>query len=113
MMMEYKGYYAQVELSVEDQCLYGSVINSTDQIAFEAPSAKELIAEFATSIDDYLQFCMEQDIQPEKPYSGKFQVRAEPTLHRDLIVQAATEKRSMNDLAVEAIQLYLDRKKSA
>jgi len=62
------------------------------------------------SIDDYLEFCRKRGEEPEKPFSGKFMVRVDPSLHRELTLVAATEGKSVQSVVREAIQERVMRK---
>ena len=41
---------------------------------------------FIESIEDYLAFCTERNEAPEKPFSGRFNLRLEPDIHRDAYI---------------------------
>jgi predicted HicB family RNase H-like nuclease len=43
---------------------------------------------FIDSIEDYLEFCAEQNESPEKPFSGKFNLRISLELHREAFIAA-------------------------
>jgi len=43
-------------------------------------------------------------VEPEKPYSGRFNVRLDPDLHRRAALCAAREHKSLNDWVSEAIE---------
>lgn len=47
-------------------------------ITFQGRSIDELKEAPKDSVEDYLEFCAAKDKQPEKPYSGRFNVRLEP-----------------------------------
>lgn len=81
-MMSYKGYLGKVEFDYDNKIFTGEVINTRTVITFHGTSVKELEKEFHISVDDYLDWCRKDGILPEKPYSGKFNVRFEPELHR-------------------------------
>jgi predicted HicB family RNase H-like nuclease len=51
---------------------------------------------FIDSIDDYLAFCKERNEQPEKPFSGKFNLRISIELHRKVFVAAKQKGVSIN-----------------
>lgn len=40
--------------------------------------------------------CVEDGVEPRKPYSGTFNVRVPPDLHADLAIIAAAEGKSLN-----------------
>ena len=76
-MMIYKGYIATVEYEDSEELFYGHVVNSgTSSIAtFAAADVEGLKREFRISIDDYLASCEEDGVEPQKPYSGKLNLR--------------------------------------
>lgn len=95
-MMEYKGYFAKVIFDDDADIFHGEVINLRDVITFEGESVNELKQAFKDSVDDYLDFCAERGEEPEKPYSGKFIVRIEPELHKNIATQARKKGISLN-----------------
>ena len=95
-MMEYKGYFAKVEFDDDANIFHGEVINLRDVITFEGENVRELKQAFQDSVDDYLAFCAERGENPEKPYSGKFVVRLEPELHKNIAIEARKKGKSLN-----------------
>ena len=87
-MMTYKGYEAAVEYDEDAELFHGEVINLRDVITFQGKSVAELKKAFAGSVEDYLAFCKARGEDPEKPFSGQFVVRAEPSLHRGMFSAA-------------------------
>lgn len=57
--MEYKGYIAKVEFSIEDNCFHGRIVGIADLVTFEADSTDEIEKEFHAAVDSYLVFCSE------------------------------------------------------
>lgn len=102
--MEYKGYTAQVEFDDAAGLFHGRVLNLRDVITFQGTTVDELRQELAASIEDYLEWCAERGEAPEKPCSGKFVVRLEPELHRDIIVAAEFSHQSLNSWVADALQ---------
>ena len=51
----------------------------------------------------YLDVCKEKEIQPEKPFSGKFMVRIDPDAHRAIALAAARAHLSVNKWVAEAL----------
>ena len=94
--MEYKGYFAKVEFDEDANVFYGEVINLRDVITFEGESVKALKKAFQDSVDDYLEFCASRREAPEKPYSGKFIIRVEPELHKNIAIEASRSGKSIN-----------------
>lgn len=103
-MMNYKGYIGSVEYDDENRVFTGTVINTRTVITFHGSSVDELEKEFQTSVDDYLQWCREDGIEPEKPYSGKFNVRFSPELHRRAALGAKRLGISLNSFMERAVE---------
>jgi len=103
-MMEYKGYVAKVEFDDEADIFHGEVINLRDVITFEGQSVAELRQAFEDSIEDYLDFCLQRNEDPEKPFSGKFSVRVDPELHRKITTQARLANKSLNKWVSDTLE---------
>ncbi|MBU0510282.1 MAG: type II toxin-antitoxin system HicB family antitoxin [Chloroflexi bacterium] len=95
-MIEYKGYVGKVEYDDEAGIFHGEVINLRDVITFQGDSVDDIRQAFRDSVDDYLEFCVERNEEPEKPFSGKFIVRIPPELHRKIYTQAKIADKSLN-----------------
>ena len=107
--MDYKGYKARVEFDAEAGILHGEVEGVRDVITFEGTSVDELRRAFHDSVDDYLAMCADRGEEPEKAYSGRFVVRIDPQLHRELALSAARQGKSLNAFAVEAMRAEVSR----
>ncbi len=94
--MKYKGYEAIVEYDDIDRLFTGRVINTRDVLAFDGESVDELEESFHAVIDDYLEDCKTMNKEPDKPYSGKFNLRLSPDLHRQVAIKAEREGMSLN-----------------
>ena len=79
--MKYKEYEATVEFDEEDRLFVGKVINTRDVIVFDGLSVAELEQSFQAAIDEYLADCEELGKEPNKPFSGKLNLRISPDLH--------------------------------
>jgi predicted HicB family RNase H-like nuclease len=55
------------------------------------------------SINDYIAWCTEEGVEPEKPYSGKFNLRLSPELHREIAIRAKRLNISINSFVEKAI----------
>lgn len=62
----YKGYYGKIEYSAEDKVIYGKIMGTHSLISFESESATDIENEFHNTVDDYLSYCEEEGIEPEK-----------------------------------------------
>ncbi|HEX8241873.1 MAG TPA: type II toxin-antitoxin system HicB family antitoxin [Longimicrobium sp.] len=65
--MKYKGYTARYEFDADDGVLHGEVEGIDDIITFVADNLHDLEREFRISVDDYLQWCAEDGVEPKKP----------------------------------------------
>lgn len=110
--MEYKGYNANVRYSDEDECLVGEVIGLRDGISFHGNSVKECKKEFKNAVDTYLEYCKKKGIKPDRQYSGKFNLRINPEVHRDLDKFASIRGVSLNEATTEIIQAFFRRHES-
>lgn len=108
--MEYKGYFGTVEYSASDNILFGKVIGINSLISYEGSSLEELKSDFEGAVDDYLELCAENGIEPEKNYKGTFNVRIPPELHRSLALYSASHNQSLNASVEAAIELYIASK---
>ncbi|MCY4366042.1 MAG: hypothetical protein OXE17_07455 [Chloroflexi bacterium] len=68
-MMEYKGYIAETEYDDVAGVYCGSVVNtSPSSIAtFHAEDPEDLMRGFQVSVDEYLDWCAEDGVEPAKP----------------------------------------------
>jgi predicted HicB family RNase H-like nuclease len=103
-MISHRGYIAKIKFDEDDQVLHGRILGIRDVVTFEADSVEGAIAAFEESVDEYLAYCKERNKEPEKPFSGKFNLRIDPDLHRGISLLAAANDISMNTWAIEAIQ---------
>ena len=101
--MTYKGYVGTVEYSEEDACLFGRIAGIRDIITYEGESVTEIRAAFEEAVDDYLKHCAETGKEPNKPYSGKFMLRIDPSLHARLAAKALADGKSLNQYAADVL----------
>lgn len=104
-MMRYKGYVAKVSFSDANGCLIGKVVGIDDSVTFEAESVGEIRKEFHVALDDYLSYCEKIGKKPDRPYSGKLNLRLPSDRHRDLANQAEATGQSINDVILAAIDI--------
>lgn len=103
-LLHYKGYTARPEYSAEDRVFYGTILGISDMVDFQSDSAKDLEEEFHKAVDDYLELCAEIGKEPQKEYSGLFNVRISPELHREVSVYAQAEGVTLNKAVEQAIR---------
>jgi len=104
-VLKYKSYVGMVEYDSEGKIFTGEVIGLRSVITFEGRTPEEIEDSFRKSIELYLEMCKSDGVTPEKPYSGRFNVRIPAELHHEIAVQAAVEKKSLNEWVVEAFEM--------
>ena len=109
-VLEYKKYIAKLDFDLEEGIIVGKVINTRDIISFHGDTLTEIKQAFSDIIDTYLEACESEGIHPSKPYSGKFNLRINPDLHRELSIEATQEGISLNDLTESLIKCGLSHK---
>ena len=100
--MDYKGYIGLVEYDSLAKIFHGDVINTRDVITFQGKTVDEIENAFKESVDDYISWCGEENIEPEKPYSGKFNLRLSPELHKEVAITSKKLKISINSFVEKA-----------
>ena len=78
-------------------------MNLADVITFQGRSIDDLKQALADSVEDYLEFCALKGRKPEKPYSGRFNVRIAPELHQRIAQKANADGKSLNHWVAEAL----------
>jgi predicted HicB family RNase H-like nuclease len=107
----YKGFCGSKEISLEDDCLFGKILFVNDLVTYEAESPSALKKAFEDAVDFYLEKCASEGVIADKPFSGSFNVRIPPELHRALAIKSANLDRSLNDVIRECIASYLEEAK--
>ena len=106
-MMRYKGYFGSVNYSDEDEIFYGKVEYIRSLISYEGDDIKSLKQGFNEAVDDYLQLCQQEKIEPEKPYQGNLYIQLKPDLHKQTEIAAQQKGINLNNLVAEALEKYL------
>ena len=87
-IMKYKGYWAEISYSDEDECFCGKIEGlKNDLISFEGETVKELKKDFKDAINNYLETCKELNKEPEKQCKGSLNVRLGVDCHRNIITK--------------------------
>ena len=65
--LEYKGYYGSVEYSREDELLHGKLVGIRGLVSYDGICLGSLKSCFMEAVDDYLEMCESEGLEPEKP----------------------------------------------
>ena len=106
-MITYKGYTAVLEVDVPSGTIVGHVIGIRDELVFRGNTADEAVAGFHRTVDYYLARLSEEGLEPERPFSGRFNVRINSETHRALVLDAEARRISLNDVVKRALAAYL------
>ncbi|MDR0466534.1 MAG: type II toxin-antitoxin system HicB family antitoxin, partial [Deltaproteobacteria bacterium] len=87
-ILTYKGYQGSFAYDPDADIFHGDVLHLTDVITFQGRSIDELKAALAESVEVYLEYCAKKGKEPQKPFSGTFNVRLHPEIHQRLAVRA-------------------------
>ena len=108
-IMRYKGYWAKIQYSDEDECFWGEIEGlKNDSITFEGESVKELTRDFKDAINHYFEGCKETNSKPEQQCKGSLNVRLGVELHNKAKMKSIEKNISINELIKEAVALYLN-----
>ena len=64
-VISYKGYIGSVEISEEDEILFGKVQGIRSLVSYEGENVRELIQDFHSAVDEYLAACQDSGTEPE------------------------------------------------
>ena len=94
--LSYQDYIGSVSFSAEDEVFYGKIEHINDLIVFESDNAHGLKHAFEESVDDYLAFCEQKGVKPDRPFKGSFNVRVKPSMHKLIYQRAIQQGMSLN-----------------
>lgn len=104
---EYKKYKGSIEFDLKNNILFGQVLFIRDLISYEADKLDELQEAFKEAVDDYLNDCEADGIEPNRSFSGTFQIRISPEDHERAAIAAYSRGESVNHWVGEAIEARL------
>jgi predicted HicB family RNase H-like nuclease len=102
-MLKYKGYTGYVIYDDEARLFHGEVAAIKAVITFQGTTVDEIELSFKDSIDDYLDWCKERGKAPEKPHSGKINLRMPPDVYAKVLSHAAQEGISINSYILKRL----------
>lgn len=109
-MLTHRYYTASIWVDEDTGLICGRVDNiSRDSLSFQGKIYEEAKQDFIKTIDDYLEFCKSENIQPEAPahFSGKLPFRTTPSTHQAIAYKAKQAGKSINawleEVAIKAL----------
>ena len=108
--MEINSYKAIIQYDPEIEMFRGEFIGINGGADFYARDIEGLRTEGETSLNIFLEMCREDDVEPRKEYSGKFNLRVPPPVHAQLVERAASDGRSLNQWVTEVLKKAVQAK---
>ncbi|MCL1984953.1 MAG: type II toxin-antitoxin system HicB family antitoxin [Betaproteobacteria bacterium] len=103
-ILSYKGYQGRFAYDSDADLFHGDVLHISDVVTFQGRSIDELKTALADSVEDYFALCKEVGKLPQKPFSGRFNVRLTPELHQKAARSAALEGVSLNNWIAHTVE---------
>ncbi|WP_300503501.1 type II toxin-antitoxin system HicB family antitoxin [uncultured Duncaniella sp.] len=102
--LKYKGFIGSVAFSESDGVFFGKIEGIDGLVNFEGESVSELTDAFHEAVEDYLEFCKDEGIEPHKSYSGSLNVRLTPDIHSRVAMLAKQTGISINAFIRSAVE---------
>lgn len=102
--LTYKDFIGSVSFSEADNLFFGKVEGIDGLVNFEGESVASLTQSFHDAVDDYLEYCAEEGIEPHKSYSGNLNVRLTPAIHSRVAYLAKQAGMSINAFIRAAVE---------
>jgi len=106
--LNYKGFFASVVFSDEDNILFGKLEGIDDLIMFEGSSVSELKKMFKEAVEDYIEICKQTNKPCMKSFKGSFNVRVKPEIHQRASMIAIAKGISLNQFVQKAIEREIE-----
>ncbi len=103
-IMEVEGYKAKIEYDPELDQFRGEILGLNGSADFYGKSPSALRKEFKKSLKVFLEVCEEKQINPNREFSGKFNLRIPPKLHGEIAARASAEDKSINQWVTEMLK---------
>lgn len=107
---KYKGYIGGVNVSIEENVLFGKIECINDLVTYEAETIEGLKIAFENAVDDYLETCNELGKKPNKTMSGTFNIRIGEDLHTKSYKLAIENGITLNEFVKKAIEEKISNK---
>jgi predicted HicB family RNase H-like nuclease len=101
--LKYKDFVGVVGYSAENEVFHGKIEGIDGLVTFEAENSKDLKRAFEDAVNDYIAFCNEKGINPYKSFTGTFNVRIKPELHKKAYQRALLRGVSLNQVVSDAL----------
>jgi predicted HicB family RNase H-like nuclease len=94
---------AFIQYDPEIEMFRGEFVGLNGGADFYGKDIDTLKKEAEISLRVFLEICKEDNVEPYKKFSGKFNVRIKPEIHEKLTILAKSKMISLNDIVNSAI----------
>ena len=103
-IMHIDGYQAVISYDPEIGMFRGEFLALNGGADFYAQDIDSLRKEGVISLSTFLVLCKDKGVDPIKKFSGKFNVRLNPELHKRAVAVARAKGKSLNQLIAGALE---------
>lgn len=108
----YKNYYGSFDIDAGNNLLFGKIEFIRALVTYEAKDAASLEQAFHEAVDDYLEFCYQNHIEPERPFKGSLNVRIGKERHQKASLAARALNQSLNEYLCHALDEHFNKDKT-
>ncbi|MCM1491536.1 MAG: type II toxin-antitoxin system HicB family antitoxin [Muribaculum sp.] len=105
--LRYKDYIGSVDFSETDNVFFGKIEGIGALVNYEGDSVEELRNAFKEAVDDYLIFCEDEGVIPEKSFSGKLDLDITPDLQMNVATLAKKAGMSINAFVRNVLERHV------
>ena len=106
-LIEINNVKAFIQYDPDIDMFRGEFIGLNGSADFYADNIKTLKEEGKISLKVFMQMCKEDQIEPYKKFSGKFNIRIKPKLHEKIVASSKAQMISLNEFVNDAIERKL------
>ena len=103
-LIEIDNVKAFIQYDPDIDMFRGEFIGLNGSADFYADNIKTLKREGKISLKVFMEMCKEDQVEPHKKFSGKFNVRIKPKLHEKIVATSKAQMISLNEFINEAIE---------
>jgi predicted HicB family RNase H-like nuclease len=100
----YKCYTGSIEINFKKDYLEGRVLYIDELIPYRGETLVKLKKDFERAVDEYLEECKINGIEPKKPFTGSLILRISPELQEETAKMAEGLGKSLNDYIRDALK---------
>ena len=106
-LIEINDVKAFIQYDPDIDMFRGEFIGLNGGADFYADNIKTLKEEGKISLKVFMQMCKEDQVEPYKKFSGKFNIRIKPKLHEKIVASSKAQMISLNEFVNDAIESKL------